>query len=83
MLLTTSSREEREWRRCDDGASYVAVLVYWLFALTGALFGVVAYVSGARRRFTSESSLRATRHDVMADETVAALAREAADRSRT
>jgi hypothetical protein len=67
-----------------DGTSFLAVLAYWLVvgALIGALFGVVAYASGERRRFTSQSSLRATRYDVMADEAVATQVQEAANDRR-
>jgi hypothetical protein len=56
-----------------DGTSFLAVVLYWLVvgAVMGALFGVISYAFGERRRFTSESSLRASRYDVMSDEAMA------------
>jgi hypothetical protein len=66
-----------------DGTSFLAVVLYWLVvgALIGALFGVISYAFGERRRYTSESSLRASHYDVMADESTAEQAQRLLARS--
>ena len=56
-----------------DGVSALAIVLYWLAvgAVFGGLLGVVSYAFGGRRGFTSESTIRAARYEVLADEAVA------------
>jgi hypothetical protein len=67
------------------GVTLLATVVYWVAvgAIAGALYGLVMYYAfnGGRRNFTSTSGVRATRYDVLADESVAddALRRIQAD----
>jgi Heat induced stress protein YflT domain len=53
-----------------DGTSVLAILGYWLVTgiVVGALFGLISYAFSGQRSFTSTSTIKAARYEVLVDD---------------